>query len=712
MLMHNFPLIVKSHFIYFLINVKSLPLPATALILIYKQRGVFFPFKAHQKANDASVSKTDNFITYMRGQSKLVLCLNRNIILLWDRCRFCSSVPMPVNINFCRIKSQMAPDKIVCNLPEFFWYFYKPYKKIGIPCFIFCASLIGLQGLINSYITKSIINSLSNPQNAFHIQTILWPSILMVLNLEIHNICWRAINYINLKIAPEIKNKIIQYVFDYVHSQPQYFFQDNLSGSISNNISMLTDSIEKAASVISLRVIRGLVQLSVALVGTYFVHPVFSIALLIWTIGFTSISMLISKKIGRFSRDCAQSQSQISGKIVDSIANFSNVKLFSRKDYESLYLASSLNSMKQKFRDKEWFLIKIYFFQGFSITCLMAFMIYSLAQLKTSNQVTVGDFAFILGISFYVMENVWSFTEQFDQINDIIGKGNQSLKMLFSSIDLKDGFNVKPLLVEEGGIVFENVQFHYKGAEPLFQDKSLVIMPKQKVGLVGYSGSGKSTFVNLILRLYNVTSGRILIDGQDIQNVTQDSLSDAICIIPQDPSLFHRSVMENIRYGDLNATDYEIIKAAKQANAHEFIMNLPKGYDSLVGEHGVKLSGGQRQRIAIARAILKKSPILILDEATSQIDSVMEKVIKQSLHDLMINRTTIVIAHRLSTLLHMDRILVLENGKIIEDGTHTDLLAKKGLYNALWDTQIKGFDSLKWEEPSCFQTLEKYPDSL
>jgi ATP-binding cassette subfamily B protein len=242
-----------------------------------------------------------------------------------------------------------------------------------------------------------------------------------------------------------------------------------------------------------------------------------------------------------------------------------------------------------------------------------------------------------------------------------------------------------------GKITFDQVKFHYKGTEKLFQNKSIEIQAGQKVGLVGYSGGGKSTFVNLILRLYEVIDGAILIDGQDIRDVTQDSLRENIAMIPQDPSLFHRSLMENIRYGRVDSTDQEVIEAAKKAHAHEFIEKLKQGYDSLVGERGVKLSGGQRQRIAIARAILKNAPILILDEATSQLDSVTESLIQESLWELIQNKTTIVIAHRLSTLLHMDRILVFDKGKIVEDGTHGELLAKGGLYKNLWDAQVGGF---------------------
>ena len=257
--------------------------------------------------------------------------------------------------------------------------------------------------------------------------------------------------------------------------------------------------------------------------------------------------------------------------------------------------------------------------------------------------------------------------------------------------ELEDKQDAATLIVSKGQITFEGVKFHYKGTEPPFQNKSVTIEAGQKVGLVGYSGGGKSTFVNLILRLYDVTDGRILIDNQDIRDVTQDSLRSQIAMIPQDPSLFHRTLMENIRYGRVAATNAEGIAAAKKAHAHEFISKLPQGYESLVGERGVKLSGGQRQRIAIARAILKNAPILILDEATSQLDSVTERDIQESLWQLMQDKTTIVIAHRLSTLLHMDRIIVFDQGKIVEDGTHTELLSKRGLYKTLWDAQVGGF---------------------
>jgi ATP-binding cassette subfamily B protein len=330
-------------------------------------------------------------------------------------------------------------------------------------------------------------------------------------------------------------------------------------------------------------------------------------------------------------------------------------------------------------------------FQGLSFIIYQIICFILLIRGFKSSTVTAGDFILLLSINIAIIDILWSISADIIMFSEYISNISQGLKIILSPIIIQDKINAKLLEVTNGEIIFDKVKFHYKNTTPLFEDKSITIAAKQKIGLVGYSGSGKTTFANLILRFYEISEGRILIDGQNISHCTQDSLRDSISMIAQDPSLFHRSLLENISYGKHGATEEEIIMAAKHAHAHEFIMDLPDGYYSLVGERGVKLSGGQRQRIAVARAILKDAPILILDEATSQLDSITESYIQESLLELMENKTTIVIAHRLSTLLHMDRILVFDKGKIIEDGTHEELLALKGLYSMLWNTQIGGF---------------------
>lgn len=302
-----------------------------------------------------------------------------------------------------------------------------------------------------------------------------------------------------------------------------------------------------------------------------------------------------------------------------------------------------------------------------------------------------GAFALLISVNLAIIGFLWELSKNITLFSELAGSVHQGLIIALTCEGVLDKQDAKILNVSQGRIVYDKVRFRYKDAEPLFQNKSITIEAGQKVGLVGYSGGGKTTFASLILRLYDVIDGSVFIDNQNISFVTQDSLRRNIGMIPQDPSLFHRSLMENIRYGRIDATDEEVIEAAKRAHAHEFIIKLPQGYESPVGERGVKLSGGQRQRIAIARVILKNAPILILDEATSQLDSVTESYIQESLTELMKEKTTIVIAHRLSTLLHMDRILVFEKGRIIEDGTHKKLLAAGRIYAELWNAQVGGF---------------------
>lgn len=576
------------------------------------------------------------------------------------------------------------------NLWSFIWYFLKGYKRFITP-FVCLAMMTGFWAPLNSWLIKYIIDSLSAAQLNNVISLVLWPAVFFVLNFEVHNLCWRGMNYLNYKFEPVIKNQIISETFGYVHRHTNQFFQDNLAGRITNQITRLADNVERIVHDLSRHMLRCVVLLVVSLVSMYSVDPRFFYSLLVWFFGFIFLGMYTSKRFVNLSEDHAASESIVSGQLVDSISNASNVRIFARRIYEISYLEKALLLMKNTFRTKELLGIKVSLIQGPSISIMLGFMLYFLIHLRMNNSVSLGDFALILGLSVEVGFMTWWALEQVDELNKAIGKCNQSLSMIFIPLGIQDKENASELLITNGQIDFSAVKFHYKGTTPLFQNKSVTIVGGQKVGLVGYSGSGKTTFASLILRLYDVTDGRILIDNQDIRDVTQDSLRQAIAMIPQDPSLFHRSLMENIRYGRVDATDEEVIEAAKRAHAHEFISKAPQGYEALVGERGVKLSGGQRQRIAIARAILKNAPILILDEATSQLDSLTENDIQESLWGLMKGKTTIVIAHRLSTLLHMDRILVFDQGKIIEDGSHNDLLTKGGLYKTLWSAQVGGF---------------------
>ena len=583
-------------------------------------------------------------------------------------------------------------NKLPKELHSFIWYFLKPYRSIVI-IFALLAVIAGFWGPFNSMLIKHIINLLPQVQSS-NISLLNWPAVLIILNfIIIDNVTWRGVGYINYRYQGVIKNKIIRAAFDNVLSESNQFFQDNFSGRISNQITTLADNIELILHRISLDFIREISLLIVSIIASFYVNKVFCYILLIWCICFLSFSVWMSRRLIFLADKHASYESLLSGQLVDSITNHSNVRIFSRKAFELVRMDKFFNSLLKAFNKKEMFILILCSVQGTMIAIMLGCAVYFLVHFYGYGLVSIGDFALILGLFIELGYMMWYMMSRIDDFNQAYGKCKQSLAALMIYPEIQDKEGAKQLECMQGQISFCNVNFHYKDTESIFLNQSITIKAGQKVGLVGYSGSGKSTFVNLILRLYEISSGSILIDNQDISECTQDSLRRNIAIIPQDPSLFHRSLIDNIRYGMMEATDEEVINAAKKAHAHEFITNIPQGYNSLVGERGIKLSGGQRQRIAIARAILKNAPILILDEATSQLDSITEINIQTSLWELMQGKTTIVIAHRLSTLMNIDRILVFDQGKIIEDGTHAELIKLDKLYKKLWDAQVGGFVS-------------------
>jgi len=526
---------------------------------------------------------------------------------------------------------------------------------------------------------------------------LILPSCLILINFIIlDNVTLRSIAYIEARCVPVIINRIIGELMDHMLGKSHQFYQDHLSGKLAKQITNLADGIEKCLSSIASRCLRGASLLLMTMITVYSVHPIFFYIISVWFILFFSLSLWMSKKLVSLVDRHATEESIVVGELVDSLSNHSNVRIFSRKSFEHARMTPFFNRQQQAYTVTRYYSIGMQSIQGSLIAIMIACTLYGLVYLYIQHLVTVGDFALILVLSLDTAYMMWHTTEVVDEFHKIMGRCKKSLEALMLPLDVQDLPKAQILQCPHGHITFHNVNFHYKGAEPFFQKQCLDLQAGKKVGLVGYSGGGKSTLVHLILRLYDITEGSICIDGQDLRHVTQDSLRAHIAMIPQDPALFHRSLMDNIRYGRIEATDAEVIEASKKAHAHEFIEKMPQGYDSLVGERGVKLSGGQRQRISIARAILKNSPILILDEATSQLDSMTESIIQESLWELMnsgfehseqSHKTVLVIAHRLSTLLHMDRILVMDQGVIVEDGTHAQLLRKKGLYHSLWNAQ-------------------------
>lgn len=578
------------------------------------------------------------------------------------------------------------------TLPSFLWHFSKRYKYYlsGLVLVAFYyASYMSLSPYIVKVIIDRVTDTLTNPEDLY--SKVLGPTIAYVLLSFSVVLVFRAYDLLMLKAIPQIKADIVAEMFDYLQHHSYNYFQQHFSGSLSNKIS---DISKGAGTIISNIIDHFLARALALLIGTLTllsVHYYFAIVLILWAAGFVFVSIFMSSRSQSLAKIFSESRSALMGKIVDSITNIMNIKLFARGDYESKYLRNVLKESVAKDQALHQYLLRIKTFQGLSIAVLITAMTSLLLYMRSQNLVTVGDFALVLNLTMAIVDETFFLARELVTFSDEWGTCSQALSLLTTPHEMPDPPQAKQLIVAKGEIAFENVYFCYKKGQNLFSDKSLVIKAGEKVGLVGFSGSGKSTFVNLIMRFFDIEKGQILIDGQNISQVTQDSLRSQIAMIPQDPLLFHRNLLENIRYGRLDATDEEVVASAKQAHCHQFAEKFKEGYATLVGERGMKLSGGQRQRIAIARAILKNAPILILDEATSALDSVTENFIQESLTMLMQGRTTIVIAHRLSTLFHMDRILVFHEGRIIEDGTHQDLLNQDGHYAKLWNMQAGGF---------------------
>ncbi|MBC85820.1 MAG: ABC transporter ATP-binding protein, partial [Bdellovibrionaceae bacterium] len=354
-------------------------------------------------------------------------------------------------------------------------------------------------------------------------------------------------------------------------------------------------------------------------------------------------------------------------------------------------LNKQLDVEVEKATETMWFFEKMRWFQFIAGLILqLGTIVYALVLFR-DGAISVGSFAMVATLSLVIIDDSRGLSRRFLEFFEYMGNISDGVKILVKPHEIQDMENAKDLVAKDGALEFKDVCFSYAEGKSVFENLNVKIKPGEKVGLVGFSGSGKTTFVNLILRLFDIQEGQISIDDQNIQTHTQDSLRSSISMIPQDPVLFHRTLLENIRYGNPSATDEQVKEAARMAHAHDFILETEDGYQSLVGERGVKLSGGQRQRVAISRAILKDAPLLVMDEATSSLDSITEKAIQNTLDTIMKDKTVIVVAHRLSTISHLDRILVFNEGRIIEDGSHETLLKENGHYARLWSMQAGGF---------------------
>lgn len=569
---------------------------------------------------------------------------------------------------------------------------------IGMQRAVFVAALIAslvwaLDQTFFPYVTQLVVDALTQSEsNRAQVWGVMaFPLVLGASLWVLVEIGFRLQGFLLARALPKFEGDIRMAMFDHVqHHSPKYF-QDRFAGSLSNHIhDMVTHASQLVQQIITV-FIPVLLACVLALVFFIHIQPFFALLLAGWMAVHGLVCLYFSKKINQAEAHHGSLRTALIGQVVDSFNNAFSVNLFYRFRDEKRALWSKQQKELLANKDAKTAVeimqayLGIISFIGPGIG-MTAYMLNTWA----AGGMTTGEAVQIFSTSWNMIMLAWIAGCSLPMMFQSIGLANQALKLIHEPQDLGDLPHARPLNVTKGEIRFENVSFGY-GDRTLFEGKSLVIRPGEKVGLVGGSGAGKSTFINLLLRFHHVQGGRILIDGQNINDVTLESLRRNVALIPQEPHLFHRSIFDNIRYGRPDATAEEIHEAAGRASCLSCIGRLPQGYATMVGERGAKLSGGERQRIAIARTILANSPILLLDEATSALDSITEREIQDALDALMQGRTTLVIAHRLSTLASMDRILVFSEGKIVENGSHEELLALDGFYTRLWRMQAGGF---------------------
>jgi ATP-binding cassette subfamily B protein len=501
----------------------------------------------------------------------------------------------------------------------------------------------------------------------------------------------RAAGACQVIIGPRVRQTVTRALYAYLQHHSHRYLSNDFAGALAHRISETSLGVSQTLWAVIFDFWPMAIVFGVAIVMLRSAHPGLAWLVGLWALGFVSTSFWLAARCRPYAVAAAAARSETTGKVVDAVTNLTNTRLFARFRFEREYLDGQLRKELRAVRKSNWYSECVRWFQFCAAAVLKVGTLYYALLLWSRNELTVAELVMAVTTALLIINEARNLSRRFLEFFEYIGNVANGVHTIVRPHEIIDEPGAGQIAIERGSIEFRDVSFAYMAAQPIFSALSVVIPPGQRVGLVGFSGSGKSSFVSLVLRLYEPQSGSILIDGCDIRTMTQEALHSQLSLIPQDPNLFHRSLMENIRYGRLDATDAEVMDAARKAHAHEFIARIPEGYEALVGERGVKLSGGQRQRVAIARVIVKNAPILILDEATSSLDSVTEQAIQQTLDEVMRGKTVLVIAHRLSTIAHLDRILVFDEGRIVEDGSHAQLLARGGVYQRLWSRQAGGF---------------------
>lgn len=517
--------------------------------------------------------------------------------------------------------------------------------------------------------------------------------LFMILILYLADwVLWNGIRFSGNLFQPQIMAEIEQYCFSYLHRHSIEFFQNNFVGALVKRISRFVQAFERIWDRIIWNVSQIIISIVVIMIVLGLRNIWLPVIMGVWLILYCAMNYVLIRKKLPYDIKRSELESATTALLADTITNQSAVKFYNGYNREVAGFTQAVNNVRDAKRRS--YNLDTWFEGAQSILMygLEISMMYGALRLWQRGFLTIGDFALIQSYLLTLFLRIWDLGRIVRGMYEDLADAKEMTEILETPLAIHDVPRAKPLQILNGEIQFENVSFAYHRTRMVLKHFSCRIKPGERVALVGPSGAGKSTIIKILLRLYEVSGGKILLDGMDIKRVTLESLWGAIGYVPQEPLLFHRSVKENIRYGKPDATDDEVIAAARLAHCHEFITELSSGYETLVGERGVKLSGGERQRVAIARAILRNSPILLLDEATSSLDSESEHLIQDALETVMKGKTVVAIAHRLSTIMNMDRIVVVKDGGIVEEGAHAELLQRpKGVYQALWSLQVGGF---------------------
>jgi ABC-type multidrug transport system fused ATPase/permease subunit len=496
-----------------------------------------------------------------------------------------------------------------------------------------------------------------------------------------------AIVYFQSNLMRELSD----YSFGKIINNSYNFFSNRFVGSLVTKSRRFVRAFEVMHDTLVYSFWSTIITLLGIFIVLFIQAPLIGFVFLTWVFIYVFIISFFIKKNMGYDIAKAEADSRVGGRLADVFSNVFALKVFSAKEREKNSF-SEVTTNEQKHRDKSWyFKNKQDAVQAGLMTIVQIVVLYLIIELWIKGLMTTGTVVLIQIYMATVFDQLWNLGKALTKFMESVADMNEVIDIFEIKPDISDPQKPEVSRMESGNIEFKNVGFVYDSGQEVLQDFNLKVKAGEKIGLVGHSGAGKSTITKLLLRFVDVSSGTIEIDGQDIRKVTQDDLRKVISYVPQEPMLFHRTIKENIAYGKPNAAEEEIVSAARLAHADEFISTIQNGYNTFVGERGVKLSGGERQRVAISRVMLAKTPILILDEATSSLDSISESYIQEAFGELMKGKTTLVIAHRLSTVQKMDRIIVLDKGKIVEEGTHKELLAKEGPYADLWNHQTGGF---------------------